>query len=74
MAKKPFHIENINHPCGSTHNRIVHYANVNNVIRFALPSMPAGSYMIHELDPYNIYREPLRSTPAYRRARTGGTS
>lgn len=66
--KRKFHIENINHPCGSTHNRIVHYASVENVIRYALPLMPAGQYTIHELDPINIYRRPIRSTPAYRRA------
>ena len=66
--KRKFHIENINKPVGSAHNRIVHYASVENVIRYALPHMPAGQYTIHELDPINMYRRPLRSTPAYRRA------
>ena len=66
MAK--FHIQSVNHPTGTEHNRIVHYANVANVIRYALKLMPPGQYTIHELDPINIYRRPLRSTPAYRRA------
>lgn len=63
-----FHIENVNHPTGTEHNRIVRYANVANVVRFALKYMPSGQYMIHELDPVNHYRKPIRSTPAFRRA------
>jgi hypothetical protein len=66
--QKKFHIENINHPVGSTHNSIVYYATVENVIRYYLPKMPAGQYTIHELDSINIYRRPIRSTPTYRRA------
>ncbi|HCB50649.1 MAG TPA: hypothetical protein DEP47_14310 [Chloroflexi bacterium] len=63
-----FHIENVNYPVGSTHNRMVYYASFDNVIRYALPKMPAGQYMIYQLDPANIYRKPIRSMPAYRRA------
>ena len=63
-----FHVENVNHPCGSEHNAVVEYASVENVIRFFLPTMPAGAYTIHTLDPSNIYREPIKSTAAYRRA------
>lgn len=66
--KRKFHIENVNVPCGTSHNRIVYYASVENVIRYALPLMPAGQYMIHELDSTNCYRPPIRSTPAYKRA------
>ena len=66
--KRKFHIESADNSCGCTHNRIVEYATVENVIRYALPHMPAGQYMIHELDPVNIYRAPVKSTPAYRRA------
>lgn len=65
--KHTYHIQNVNRPCGSTHNRIVKYASFANVIRYALPKMPPGQYMIYLLDPYNIYREPLESRPAYRR-------
>ena len=63
-----WHIQNVNHPCGSTHNRIVEYVSLENVIRYALPKMPPGQYMIHKLDSGNIYRDPVASYPAYRRA------
>lgn len=63
-----FHIEKVGGPLGSEHNRIVHYASVENVIRYALPSMPPGQYNIHELDPMNMYRKPIRTTQAYRRS------
>ena len=63
-----FHIQNVNHQCGMTHNRIVRYETVENVIRYYLPRMPPGQYMIHELSEHNPYAEPVRSTPAYRRA------
>jgi len=69
MTQKKFHIERLGGPLGSEHNRIVYYASAKNVIRYALPSMPPGDYNIHELDPYNMYRKPLHTTPAYRRAR-----
>ena len=62
-----FHVENINHLQGTEHNAMVEYASVENVIRFFLPRMPAGSYMIHQL-PRNYYGKPVRSTRAYRRS------
>ncbi len=68
IMKRKFHIQHVINPCGMTHNRIVEYASADNVIRYMLPKMPAGQYMIHELDPVNIYRAPIKSTPAYRKA------
>jgi hypothetical protein len=68
VSQRKFHIEKVGGPLGSEHNRIVHYASVENVIRYALPSMPPGQYNIHELDPVNMYRKPVKTTTAYRRS------
>lgn len=68
-VKKVFHIENINHPTGMAYNRIVRYVSVENVIRYVLPHMAPGTYMIHELDPTTMHPKPVRSTAAYKHAK-----
>ena len=60
------HIENVDRPCGSTHNRIVEYASAENAIRYYLPSMPDGDYRIHELG-RGTYAEPTRTVFASKR-------
>jgi hypothetical protein len=59
-----WHFENVENPCGMSHNRIVGpYVSLSNAIRYGAKGLK-GAYRVHKLNPHNIYAEPIATYTA----------